>query len=84
MNEKKCTIYTTLNTEEEYPGTITQLTTILDNKFMRVSRNTIINLEQLKGYLSKENKLLFQNGESTTCVARDKRKGIIKYVRGIR
>lgn len=84
LDEKKCTIHTTIGEPEEYPGTITKLTTILDNKFMKVSRNTIINLEQLKGYLSKENKLVFINGETTTSVARDKKKGIIRYVRGIK
>lgn len=84
LAEKKCTIYTTHNTKEEYPGTITNLIKILGDNFMQVSRNTIINLEHLKSYRSKENKLIFVNGYSTTCVSRDKRKGIINYVRGIR
>lgn len=84
QDEKRCKVHTTLGREETYPGTITKLMTILDKRFMKVSRNTIINLEQVKGYISKSNKIVFRNNESTDSIARDKKKGIINYVRGIR
>lgn len=84
QDEKRCKIYNTIGSENLYPGTITKLMTMLDNRFMKVSRNTIINLEQIKGYIAKDNRIIFQNNDTTTSIARDKKKGIVRYVRGIK
>lgn len=84
MDSKRCTIHTALGEEIIYPGTINKLITELDNRFTKASRSVIINLEQIKNYNTKENKIVFKNGKSTDAISRDMKKGLIRYVRGLK
>lgn len=83
MDSKRCTIHTALGEDIIYPGTINKLITELDNRFTKASRSVIINLEQIKNYNTKENKIVFKNGKSTDAISRDMKKGLIRYVRGL-
>lgn len=84
MDSKRCTIHTALGEEIIYPGTINKLITELDNRFTKASRSVIINLEQIKNYNTTENKIVFKNGKSTDAISRDMKKGLIRYVRGLK
>lgn len=84
QDSKRCLIYDVLGEEIPYQGTISKLMSILDNRFTKISRGSIINLEQISHFDTKKNKIYFKNGDSTSSIARDKKKGIIRYVRGIK
>lgn len=84
MDSKRCKIYTVMGEEIPYPGTINKLVTELDNRFTKTCRSVIVNLEQIKKYNIKDNKIIFKNGKSTDSISRDMKKGLIKYVRGLK
>lgn len=84
IETKRSIIHTIFNQEIPYHGTISKLDKELDNRFMKVSRSTIINLEHVSHFDTKKNKVFFKNGDSTDSISRDKKRGLIRYVRGIK
>ena len=83
QDNKRCIIKTT-EKDHYIQGNLSQIEHLLDNRFIKCNRSYIINLEQVESYNTKENLLHFKNGISLYAVSRNKKKEIIKYVRGIR
>ena len=83
LDSKKCKI-TTIHGEYYIQGTINHVMTLLDDRFVKCSRSSIVNLEQIDNYNIKENVITFKNQDTLDTISRDKRKEIIDYVRGVR
>lgn len=81
-DSKKCIIHTE---EKDYVvgKNLRRLYEELDSRFLRISRSTIINLEQVQTYDKKENVISFSNGFKTYDIPRDMKKEVLKSV-GIR
>lgn len=82
QESKRC-IIKTIYGEYYIQETISKIMKMLDNRFVKCCRGLIINLEQVESYDKKTNTLIFKNKEKTTAIAREKKKEIIRYVRGI-
>ena len=78
-DSKKCIIHTLYG---DYPiaGTICDILTKLDDKFIKTSRSTIINTNQVSEYDIATNEILFSNGTKTTDISRLCKKDVIKRV----
>lgn len=83
-DSKRCTIHTDDERKIPYQGPIIKLMALLDQRFMKVSRSTIINLEQISHYNTKTNELVFKTEQVITDISRDNKRSIIRYVRGIK
>ena len=83
LDSKLCKIKTT---EKEYyiPGSINDILSKLDDRFIKCYRSTIINLEQVECFDIKKNIIYFKSKEKIETISRDKRKEILNYMRGIR
>lgn len=83
QDSKRCHIKTTYGTQV-IPKTLSEVDKILKgitNKgFMKVHRSMIVNLDQIKEYNLKENKIIFKNNDTTHLVARNKKKELAKNV----
>ena len=82
QESKKCTI-NTLHGKFFIQGSLKDIMKKLDNRFLKISRGAIINLEQVQSYNIKENKLKFKDGTTNASVSRDKKKEVMNYVRGV-
>jgi len=82
QDNKRCIIKTA---KKDYyiQGNLSSIEKILDYRFLKCSRSYIINLEQVQSYNPKSNILTFKNGIELYAVSRNKKKEIIKYVRGM-
>lgn len=78
-DSKKCIIHTLYG---DYPiaGTICDILSKLDDKFIKTSRSTIININQVSEYDKVTNEILFLNGDRTTDISRLCKKDVIKRV----
>lgn len=83
-DSKKCTIYTDDGRELPYQGPIVKLVELLDDRFLKTSRSTIVNLEQISYYNHKLNEIAFKTGQHTTDISRDNKRSVLKYVRGLK
>ena len=83
QDSKRCTIHLVNKDKVAYPGTIHHLTEILDSRFVKISRSSIINSDHINRFDIKENTILFKNGEYTDSISRNLKKGVIDNVRGI-
>ena len=83
QDSKRCLIKTT---EKNYyiQGNLSKVLEFLDDRFIKCNRSYIINLEQVDSYNIKTNIITFKNGEKLYAVSRDKRKEVLKSVRGLR
>lgn len=81
QDTKKCKIQTTYG-EHYINKNLNQVAKILEkeNRFMKVSRSLIVNIDQIDEYDALENKLTFKNRETTYLVSRDYKKGLKKRV----
>lgn len=82
-DSKICHIIVEGNKCIPFPGTINELDKLLDKRFIKTSRSTIVNSEKISRYDITENIIYFNNNLNTTSISRDKKRSIIKYVRGI-
>ena len=78
-DSKKCIIHTIYG---NYPiaSTICDVLNKLNDKFIKISRSTIININQVSEYDLANNEILFLNGEKTTDISRLCKKDVIKRV----
>ena len=83
QDSKRCTIKTTYG-EQKIPKTLNEVNKIIDKidskRFLKVHRSMIVNLDQIKEYNLKENKVTFKNNDYTDLVARNKKKELAKNV----
>jgi two-component system response regulator AgrA len=82
QDNKRCIIKTK---DKEYyiQGSLRQIESLLDKRFIKCNRSYIINLEQVRSYNTKANKIVFKDTSEIYDISRNKRKEIINYVRGI-
>ncbi len=77
---KRCIIKTTYG-NSYIQGTLNQVKTKLDNRFVKVHRSLIINKDKIVKFDRKNNELEFIDGTHTTNIARDKKKELLGYVK---
>lgn len=79
-DSKKCEIITTYG-EYEIHNTINNILKNLDERFIKINRSTIINIDHIVEYDSSENKLTLKNGIVTFEISRDYKKKVIEVVK---
>ena len=82
QDNKRCIIKTT-NNDYYIPGTIKQIYSLLDKRFIKSSRSCIINIEQISTYDIKTNTITFKNKTKLNTISRDNKKDIINYLRRV-
>ena len=55
-----------------------------DDRFIKISRSTIININQVSEYNKITNEITFLNGNKTTDISRQYKKDVVKHVCGFR
>lgn len=81
-DNKRCIIYTK-NKKYYIPGNLNKVKTLLDNRFIKISRSFIVNREQMVSYDIKSNIITFKNNIKLNGVSRDNKKYIINYLRKV-
>ena len=79
-DSKRCIIKTTYG-NSYIPGTLNQVKSKLDDRFIKIHRSLIINKDKVVKYDRKNNEIEFTDGTHTTNVARDKKKELLGYDR---
>lgn len=82
-DSKKCIIHT-LYGSHSIATTICDILTKLDDRFIKISRSTIININQVSEYNKITNEIIFLNGNKTTDISRQYKKDVVKHVCGFR
>ena len=82
-DSKKCIIHT-LYGSHSIATTICDILTKLDDRFIKISRSTIININQVSEYNKITNEITFLNGNKTTDISRQYKKDVVKHVCGFR
>lgn len=83
QDSKRCKIHTENNEEFPYSGTMTSLLELLDNRFIKTSRCTIVNSNLISHYNQGNNEIHFDNGVMVNDISRENKKKVINRVRGI-
>ena len=81
QDSKRCIINLSNKTSVPYQGTISKLMTILDERFERISRGTIINTDYIQKVDLKETSITLKSGQKTYASANELRKGSLSSVR---
>ena len=79
QDSKRCIIHTTYG-DYKIPKTLTELEKILDDRFLKVYRSIIVNLDMIRTYDEKNNFIFFDNGEKLTSISRNCKKRLIQKV----
>lgn len=79
-DSKKCLV-SVLYGEYYIQESLNNVLKLLDNRFIKISRSTIINTDQVAEYNTAENKILFKNGTSTYDISRNYKKKVCEYVK---
>ncbi len=79
---RRC-IITTTHGKFPIQGNLIDVEDKLDKRFLKTHRSLIVNIDHVYRFNSRTNLLEFKNKESTYLVARDKKKEVIKYARGL-
>lgn len=82
QDSKRCLIITA-HGEYYIPGTLNQVLKLVDKRFFKCHRSLIVNINWIERYNQKENIIYFKNDDTTTLIARNKKKELINRVRGI-
>ena len=80
QDSKRCILHLINKEKMLYPGTISHLMEILDSRFVKISRSSIINSDHINRFDLKRNTILFKNGDSTSSISRDMKKGVVENV----
>ena len=78
-DSKKCIIHT-LYGNHPIGGTINEVLAMLDKRFIKTSRSTIVNTKQISTYDKANNEIIFLNGEKFTDISRLCKKDVINSV----
>ncbi len=79
-DSKRCIIKTEDGLDQPIPGTLNDVYKMLDDRFLKVHKSMIINLNKIKRYEIKKNKLTFKNDDYTHLISRNMKKELIKRV----
>lgn len=77
QDSKRCIIRTTYGTIY-MPGTLNDIISKLDDRFLKVHRSLIVNKDKIVKYNPKLNKLEFNDGSFTHLISRRKKKELMK------
>lgn len=80
-DSKRCIIQTTEG-KQTIPGTLNEIYDKLDNRFLKVHKSMVINLDQIRKYEIGKNKVTFKNGDHTHLISRNMKKELIHRVSG--
>lgn len=80
QDSKRCMIKTVYG-ETIIPGTLNEVYRKLDERFVKVHRSLIINMDNLESFDSKENLIVFRDGTTSYLVSRDKKRELIERVK---
>ncbi len=78
-DSKRCIIKTKENSQL-IPGTLNEVYKLLDDRFFKVHKSLIINLDEIARYEIRKNKIVFKNGDHTHLISRNNKKELIKRV----
>ncbi|MCI8347194.1 MAG: hypothetical protein HFJ12_04530 [Bacilli bacterium] len=78
-DSKRCIIKTTEG-RQTIPGTLNQIYDKLDNRFLKVHKSMVVNLDHIKKYEIGKNKVTFKNGDHTHLISRNMKKELIHRV----
>ena len=76
---KKCLVKTTYNEEIMYT-TVKSIAKKVDNRFIKINRSILSNIDFIASYDQKENKLVYKNGMVSYDTSRENRKEVAKRV----
>lgn len=76
---KRCLIKTNEGTQV-IPGTLNDVYKKLDDRFLKVHKSMIVNINQIRRYEIRNNKITFKNGDYTHLISRNMKKELIKRV----
>ena len=82
QDNKRCIIYTK-NKKYYIPGNLSKVKTLLDSRFIKISRSFIVNREQLSSYDIKSNIITFKNSIKSNGVSRNNKKVIVNHIRKV-
>ena len=78
-DSKRC-IIRTKEDKQLIPGTLNEVYEKLDDRFFKVHKSLIVNLDEIQRYEIRKNKLTFKNGEHTHLISRNHKKELISRV----
>lgn len=79
QESKRCEIHTN-HGNYKVPMSLVEIEEQIDNRFIKVHRSMIVNTDKIEAYDMKGNTITFSNGQTTSLIARSKRKELIKHV----
>lgn len=79
-DSKRCVVHTTYG-DKIIPGSLNSILRKLDERFMKVHRSFIVNIDKIDNYDTTKNEITFQGGTVTNMVAREKKKELMTRVR---
>ena len=79
QDSKRCIIHTAYGNFKA-PYTLNAIEKQLDNRFLKVHKSLILNLDKVREYNIKENEVLFSDGMTTNLISRTGKKELIKHV----
>lgn len=79
QDSKRSEAHTTYGTFK-VPMSLNEIMEKVDERFFRVHKSMIVNLDKIATYDLKSNTVTFENGQTTNLVARNKRKELVDRV----
>lgn len=79
QDSKRCIVITKYG-KQIIPGTLNSVYKMLDDRFLKVHKSLIINLDEVREFEINTNKLTFKNGDTTYLVSRTKKKELMNCV----
>lgn len=79
LDSKRCVIKTIYGSQFINKN-LNETELLLDNRFIKTSRSMIVNVDYIREYDMKENKIIFKNGDVSYQVSRNKKKELKEYV----
>ena len=79
QDSKRCIIYTTHGIFKA-PFSLSSISKLLDDRFVKVHKSIIVNIDKIETYDVKQNEILFTNGMSTNFISRSGKKVLLNHV----
>jgi len=78
-DSKRCIIKTKYG-EQAIPGTLSEVYKKLDDRFLKIHKSMIVNVNEISKYEIRKNKITFKNGDHTHLISRNKKKELMESV----
>lgn len=79
QDSKRCIIKTKYG-EQVIPGTLSEVYKKLDDRFLKIHKSIIVNINEITRYEIRKNKITFKNGDNTNLISRSMKKELIERV----